>query len=215
MRKAFTLLEIIFVIVILGILSGVAVFYFRASDSELAQAKNQLINHIRYTQHLALMDDRFDPNGDRWYYTRWQMRFFGDHRGYYVIFSDRSDRGGQPDKNDEIAIDPFEKERLGRVYNASTENKQESITYLPSQYNTIIDDIECDHFTVGYPANSVSLIFDSLGRPYMINQEYSFNDKNFRAYEGLMKESCTITLTHNDTGEPATITIHPETGFVE
>ncbi|MFP4333742.1 MAG: Tfp pilus assembly protein FimT/FimU, partial [Campylobacterales bacterium] len=51
MRKAFTLLEIIFVIVILGILSGVAVFYFRTSDSELVQAKNQLINHIRYTQH--------------------------------------------------------------------------------------------------------------------------------------------------------------------
>ena len=63
MKKAFTMLELVFVIVIVGILS-----YFVSSSFQrnpLREAADQVVSHIRYTQHLAMIDDKFDPNDAR------------------------------------------------------------------------------------------------------------------------------------------------------
>lgn len=38
-------------------------------------AKNQVIAHIRYTQHLAMMDDKFNADESTWYKRRWQIWF--------------------------------------------------------------------------------------------------------------------------------------------
>lgn len=198
MKKAFTLLEIIFVIVLLGILAGVAVFYFRANDSELVQAKNQLINHIRYTQHLALMDDRFDPNKEKWYESRWQIRMTSASDEYYSVFSD-TDLGGEISDEKEIAIDPYSGTRLG-ARNIVDKSKLE--TNIGLKYNASFESTTCDNGN--FP---VRIVFDAIGRPH--------SNIGDRPYENLMRNSCTITLKHNETGETATITIHPETGFVD
>lgn len=221
LRAAFTLMELIFVIVLVGILSATAVFYFRPTDTELVQATNQLARHIRYTQHLALMDDRFDPdpknpNSGDWFIARWQIRFDHNHKGYYAIFSNRGDyTGGEPDSDKEIAIDPYDKAQLGRSSVAAIAEKEKSITYLPTHYNTTISGISCgDPNSFYFSQNSVSFVFDTIGRPYVIPRLY--NTTNYQnPYTDIQKASCTITLEHLETHETKMITIHPESGFVE
>ena len=65
------MMELIFVIIVIGILS--AVFIPRFGQNKLSQAANQLISNIRYTQHLALMDDEYNASNPNWYYNRWTM----------------------------------------------------------------------------------------------------------------------------------------------
>ncbi len=73
MKKAFTMLELVFVIVIVGILSFIAASSFQRNT--LREAADQVVSHIRYTQHLAMTDDKFDPNEAQWFMRRWTLRF--------------------------------------------------------------------------------------------------------------------------------------------
>jgi len=72
MKKAFTMLELIFVIVIIGILAAVIIPNTRSNPT--AEAATKLMAHLRYTQHLALVDDKYDGTANA-YKNRWQVRF--------------------------------------------------------------------------------------------------------------------------------------------
>ena len=106
-RFAFTLLELVFVIIVIGILAVLAMPDFKSN--QLQQAAEQVANHIRYTQHLAMIDDKFDPNDPTWWRERWQIRFrllMGEYG--YVIFSDRNQNRNSNQVNpQEIAVDPL------------------------------------------------------------------------------------------------------------
>lgn len=96
MKKAFTLLELIFVVVIAGILAFVLIP--KSSDTKLLESANQLISHIRYAQQLALNNDQFDPNDENWYKKMWRIEF--DNNGTYKVW-----RGNEA-KSNKIAPDP-------------------------------------------------------------------------------------------------------------
>ena len=96
MKKAFTLLELVFVIVIAGILAFVLIP--KSSDTKLLESANQLISHIRYAQQLALNNDQFDPNDENWYKKMWRIEF--EHNGTYKVW-----RGNEA-KSNKIAPDP-------------------------------------------------------------------------------------------------------------
>ncbi len=83
MRKAFTLLELVFVLVVIGILAAVIIPNTRTNP--VREAAVQLVSHIRYTQHLAMVDDKFDAANANWYRDRWQIVFIGNK---YSIISD-------------------------------------------------------------------------------------------------------------------------------
>ena len=57
-RLAFTMLELVFVIVVIGILAALAMP--NLSTSPLQQAAEEIAGHIRYTQHLAMMEDKYN-----------------------------------------------------------------------------------------------------------------------------------------------------------
>lgn len=76
MKKAFTLLELVFVIVVIGILAAVIIPNTRTNP--VREAAIQLVSHIRYTQHLAMVDDKFDATNNNWYKNRWQIVFAGN-----------------------------------------------------------------------------------------------------------------------------------------
>jgi len=97
MKKAFTMLELIMVIVIIGILA--AVIIPRTGSNKTAEAAVKLISDIRYTQHLAMIDDKYGQNNN-WYRDLWQIRFNGN--SYSII----SDNGTRPAK------DPITKEDI-------------------------------------------------------------------------------------------------------
>lgn len=136
MKKAFTLLELVFVIVIAGILAFVLIP--KSSDTKLLESANQLISHIRYAQQLALNNDQFDPNDKDWYKKMWRIEF--ENNGTYKVW-----RGNEAQSN-KIAPDPANPgqklkdvqlkrgiiakannkvifDELGRVYNEQATNK--------------------------------------------------------------------------------------------
>ena len=95
-KSAFTMMELIFVIIVIGILSAVLIPRF--GQDKLSQAANQLISHIRYTQHLALLDDEYNASNANWYQNRWTIDLC---QPQYKIIS-----------NTRIALDPQTKESM-------------------------------------------------------------------------------------------------------
>ncbi|MCJ7766548.1 MAG: type II secretion system GspH family protein [Thiovulaceae bacterium] len=70
-KSAFTMIELIIVIVVAGILA--AVMIPRLERDSLREAANQLVRHIQYTQHLAMVDDVYDAGDTSWYQNRWSI----------------------------------------------------------------------------------------------------------------------------------------------
>ena len=70
-KSGFTLIELIIVIVIAGILA--AVMIPRLERDNLREAANQLVRHIQYTQHLAMVDDVYDATNANWFANRWTI----------------------------------------------------------------------------------------------------------------------------------------------
>ena len=85
MKKAFTMIELVFVIVVIGILAAVIIPSTKTNPAQ--EAAVQLLSHIRYTQHLAMIDDKYDAANANWFQNRWQIRFTGDT---YSIVSDNN-----------------------------------------------------------------------------------------------------------------------------
>ena len=106
-RFAFTMLELVFVIIVIGILAVLAMPNFNRHP--LQEATEQLASHIRYTQHLAMVDDKFDPADANWWKTKWQLEITGTS---YNLYSDKNDNGFT---TGEAAIDPLTKTPISSV----------------------------------------------------------------------------------------------------
>lgn len=200
-RFAFTMLELVFVIIVIGILAVLAMPNF--TTNPLQQAAEQVASHIRYTQHLAMTDDKFDPSDPTWWRERWQIRFrlLTGERGY-VIFSDRNQNRNTNQANpQEIAVDPATGEFMNGFLNFSVAN-------LTQQYGitNIINSCQTDDNTL-VATNLGAIVFDEMGRPYS-----GVSDAN-NPTQYILVADCNITLVHQSDGN-ATISITPETGYV-
>ena len=217
MKKAFTMLELVFVIVVIGILSAVVIP--NTKTNPLREAALQVVSHIRYTQHLAIVDDKFDSNDNNWFHERWQLIFgtsasHTDGKIAYSIFSDNESLGGTtPDgnpnlTNDEIARDPQSSDKFlsggfaGVLTTADTRaNKKMNIG---SSYNII------SYSFSGGCNGDVQISFDHLGRPISgplngVTRNASYVNIN------LIQTTCNIQLVNSEGN--ITIAIEPETGY--
>lgn len=128
------MMELIFVIVVIGILT--AVFIPRFSDNNLSEATSHLMSNIRYTQHLALLDDEYNASNVTWYNKRWSINLC--QTGYKISSLDGTRVGKDP---------------------SSKANMDGSVTKdynLTAKYNT----------SLSAPAATCIISFDHLGRPY-------------------------------------------------
>jgi len=199
MKKAFTMLELVFVIVIVGILS-----YFVSSSFQrnpLREAADQVISHIRYTQHLAMMDDKFDPNDATWFRENWQFefrRFFNPLQIYYEIYSDIDQNGNSDTVNpEETARDPLTNNYLDGNNTKLDITKSFGITDVQFTQNCHVG------------AGIGELAFDALGRPYYYITSTQPPQANM--YQYLLIQDCNITLINPDGN--VTITVTKETGY--
>jgi prepilin-type N-terminal cleavage/methylation domain-containing protein len=237
MKNAFTMIELIFVVVIIGIVSAVS--YGSFQRDELAEATHQVLEHIRYTQHLALTENKFDPMDARYislnfpntrngtfHRGRWQIRFqivpnSSGASGYsgYSIYSD-FDRQGGIDHTTQInpATNPLDKKLFALYDNCS--NCSEDI-FLSRKFNISNISFSANCLSGGSPpgfstvsSDVGSIIFDTLGRPYYgighNNGALAVNQQ--RIYEYKLTQDCSITLYHIS-GRTASITVKPESGY--
>jgi type II secretory pathway pseudopilin PulG len=220
-NKAFTIAELIFIIIVIGIL--VAVIMPRAQNSRLREAADQIVSHIRYTQHLAMMDNKFDPNNNEWFKERWQIRFMhqasidGDKTQYwsYVVYSDTSSGHSGDPQPYEIARNPMDLSK--RLTGGSSSDISTAIKYGdPRATKELNIDKEYGITNVKFSntcsnSGSTRLAFDYLGRPLkgaIDGLKASYDTTH------LMIKQCNIALT-NSAEESINITIEPETGFAQ
>ncbi|WP_304546479.1 prepilin-type N-terminal cleavage/methylation domain-containing protein [Sulfurimonas microaerophilic] len=218
MKKAFTMMELIFVIIVMGILA--AIVTPRVERDLVREAAIQLVSHIRYTQHLALVDDKYNLNtsdpDDRWWRGRWQLKFKNSNtetngEESYTIFSDSyaiSTYSGNANSKNEIATNPQDKSKklTGGDSAVHYDNKEATRSMNLGMTYGITN--------VGLGSNctdnnSKGLAFDHLGRP--LKGGYSSFSSPYPSSSNLITSDCNITLT--GASGSIIVTITPETGY--
>lgn len=184
------MLELIIVIVVAGVLAVTVIP--RLERNRLHAAVQQVARHLRYTQHLAMVDDMYDATKPLWYKAMWRISF-RSHNCYVV--SSNTDFGLNYDRN-ESATDPLTKTLLYSDTDCVQESSDNHDMFLSDKYG--IDSIEFEN-TCG---NNRFIAFDHLGRPH----------KTLGSINDLVSSECKITL-HTGTRK-GVISIMPETGYV-
>jgi len=217
MKKAFTLLELVFVIVIIAIIASIAIPDSRST--KLREAAIQLVSHIRYTQHLAMVDDKFEMTDNSWFKKRWQIIFqrsanFTQGMFSYTIFSDDFFNLTAPDglptfTNNEIALDPIDSSKFlsGGTHSLNSNDNRANIKMnLGLSYGVT-------NITFTGDCTNQNFAFDHFGRPFNAGLN---NDTQSYMNGDLIQRSaansvCDITLT--DGTDNVIIRIEPETGY--
>jgi len=211
--KAFTMLELVFVIVVVGILA--ATMAPRFSRDSLQEASDKLVSHLRYTKHLALVDDVFDSTDANWYKNRWQLIFTKTVDGAdvwsYTIFSDTLNHDGNPNISDDIAKNPNNPNQyLSGGYSgilSLTDSRRDETMAIGQTYG--IQDV----LFQGGCSTARRIAFDYLGRP--IQGNLSTSTTPYQS-DRLMTKQCKIVICKNSPCDDKNITIaiEPQTGYI-
>lgn len=212
MKKAFTLLELVFVIVVIGILAALIIPSTRTNP--LQEAAIQLVSHIRYTQHLAMIDDKINVD-NKWFEERWQIRFTADgisETGYtsaYAVFSDFNGAHSTHPELNELAKDPLTGGAIsGGVTNAVLYDDDGVFSKANLGVSYGIDDITFSSSCQYY--GSMRIAFDHLGRPIKGNIGSPSVTTNMDSLK-YITQRCDITLHAGS--DNVTIAIEAETGY--
>ncbi len=189
------MLELIIVMTVAAIIA--VVFIPRFTDSRLREAADQIISHIRYTQHLAMIDDRFDPEDPNWHQERWQISFrqCDNNDWYYVVGRDMNHNGGV-DKSG-TAVNPSDGKKMFTLNSCTLQTDESDQILISKKY--LIDTIEFSNEC----GDNQYIAFDNLGRPYQSTMGNDALD--------LLDNDCNITFKSSD-GE-FSIVVTQETGY--
>jgi prepilin-type N-terminal cleavage/methylation domain-containing protein len=220
-RAAFTMLELVFVIVVLGILAALAMP--RMETDIRQEAIDNVIAAIKYTQHMALSDNVVESSNSNWHRKFWRFGKEGcsDNGIFYYIGSDK-DMGGNIDATiGEAAVDvtngmlymglngqPCKDSILGQVYGnglAASRN-----IFLTKKYGISEGNMKFSSSCQTTDVNHGHIAFDYLGRPHAKIENVTQPDNTT-----LIGSDCNITLKFDDTNiQDVIITVERETGRV-
>ncbi len=231
MKKAFTMIELVFVIVVAAILA-VAIMP-RMSDDSLRQAADQILMHIRYTQHLAMVNDAYDPTepamneGGKygWKHKWWRFEFtnvntepYGKNWRYNV-YQDNTGSGNLNSIN-QAASDPQNPSKyLTAGYSSGsypTNSAKKQALFKQFNLNLNIQNKfgvtnvqgEKDSGCESRSGGGFRIAFDELGAPYNAKTA----DKATEISYTKISTVCKIKIT-NDNNENICILVQPETGY--
>ncbi len=202
MKKTFLILELVFVIVILGILY--TVFTPKLPNYKLDEVTNRVLIYLNYVRYKALVDDKFEmfePESNNWYKGRWTLKFMRcreDKGGgiYFTIYSESNDTGQINQK--ESLKDPLTNKYI-YTSNSCEKNPANSPFALLKNYDIEDVQISCNTTT------SIGQIsFGVDGKVYT-----QLSSENLE-----LKKPCTIKFI-SKTKEFKDIIIYPKTGYIE
>ncbi len=205
-QDAFTMLELVMVIVVLGILAALAIP--RLERDLRQEAADNVLSHIRYAQHLALIDNKHEFDDALWQKTFWQIKFesCANSSGIFLSIGSDEDKQGDLDKS-ETAFDPSNGKRMfWRNTNDCSNGGDSSVSeniFLGKKYGVT-------SITPGGGCANQYIGFDHLGRPYGSSFPGSTKPNN----AGLISSTCTLRFDLKN-GESFTISIEPETGYAQ
>ena len=220
-KRAFTMIELIFVIVVVGILAAIMIPKLNRNASR--EAANQILTHIRYTQHLAMQDDKYENfisnQSKPWFKLRWGITFNetslkecsidkpGVKTWKYSVFFDKS-VNGNINSESEVANDIYKSGKLlsGGWRGISLEVCKKINKELNIEKRFGVTLVEFKDGCSGMQ----TINFDEMGRPMRVVSTTSGGAK--RPYDRLLKKDCSITIT-DKRGNQTTIIIEKESGF--
>jgi len=185
------MMELIIVIVIAGILA--AVLIPRMERDTMREAANQVVRHIEYAQHLAMVDDVYDAANPNWENAYWHISFRTNAEKCYIVGSDRDTVGAVA--QNESAVDPMTKQYLYSDTSCTENSENNNDLFLNTKYGISIVTLSPSCGTTNQ-----LIAFDNYGRPLQT-----------RSSAAPITTACTITLS--DGTRSAVITIEPETGY--
>lgn len=202
-KPAFTMIEMIMAIIVIGILAAVALP--NLSRDIRQEAGDNILSAVRYTQHLALIDKKQRFNDNKWQKMLWHLRFsrYDEEKSHFYTISSNMDKNTNVDKI-ETAIDPSTGKYFYHLGGDSTLDESDE---SPSIFITKKYGIKSIKFEGGCKDGRL-IAFDHLGRPH-VGIYGGSND-----YHTYMKTACTLTFDFADSDlKPLSINILPETGY--
>ena len=202
-HSAFTMIELVFVIIVLGILSALAIP--RLDRDTRQEAADNLLSAIRYTQHLALLDDKNDINDANWQQKFWMIKFTAGADAYYTISSD-ADKDGSVDKN-ESTLDPINGKYMYHLSPNPTQADESPNVAIGHKYG-----INAVSRSGGCATRHIA--FDNFGRPHnglSTTVGGTLAGNNYATY---MRSDCNMTFKFSDADiADIRIIIKKETGY--
>jgi prepilin-type N-terminal cleavage/methylation domain-containing protein len=200
-RSAFTLFELMVVIIVIGILMAMSLPRMERDNRQ--EAADHILSAIQYTQQLALVDNKVST-ASNWQMKLWAIRFTVSatnyENTYYTIGTDENNN--TVISKEEAAIDPANGKYLFNTSGAfATIAKDESPNaFIGHRYG-----ISSIAFAGG--CNNVSHVaFDYLGRPFV---GIGTAGRNYAKY---MTSDCNITFSFVNNAEDLSIIIEKQTG---
>ena len=205
-KNAFTMLELVMVIVVLGILAALAM---PRLDRDIKQeAADTVLSNIRYTQHLALLDNKQKFNKIKWQRAFWKIQFELCSGGN-VFITVGTDMDYKKDISlNEAALDAANGKPMfwentdscksGDDLSAASEN-----IFIGKKYGV-------SKVTGSGGCKDIKHIgFDHFGRPHI-----SFSGSKKPDYKSYMSTACIFTFDMKN-NESFKISIQPETGYAQ
>jgi len=214
-RSAFTMIELVFVIVVLGILASLAM---ERMDRDLKQeAAETILSHIRLTQQLALRDNKHrSDNNAQWQKAYWKIQFrncstSGEVMPIYSVGSDR-DLSGDISKI-ESAIDPINGKYLyATCLSSSLTNDVSKDIRIGKKFGIKQMAITGCGIVQG-TSSAKQIAFDYLGRPHrgITSTNVSLFNKKVRT-DCILKFDLLTDQDNDGVDDSFTIKIEAETG---
>jgi len=201
------MIEMVMAITVVAI---VAILALPRMERDLKQeAADTVLSAIRYTQHLALLDDKQSFKEPKWQQKFWHI-YFGtcDGKPFYAIGSDDSmdsSNNGRVDFNESV-IDPANGKHFWAHDGGSCAGNHSLKELSPNIF--IGKKYGVTSYSMSGGCTKSYLGFDHLGRPY----SDKFTQSTTPDCDGYMTTQCQIKFTLSD-GSTFTINVEPETGY--
>ncbi len=199
-KLAFSMIELIMVIVVIGILASIAI---PRMDRDIRQeAIDTILSDIRLAQQNALLDDKHDVTNPSWQMAFWHFEYYRCGSDFvYRVASDINTNGIITQQ--ESAINSQDRKYLFADCNDLDDTDNSSKVNLTQNYG--INSITA----IGVCATTHIVAFDNLGR---LHSDITNAVPN---YETLAQDNCNITFSFADSSiDSFTFEIEPIVGHI-